>query len=237
MSEILEFPIAELIPDRIAVLEDQGVPAGTAVSEQIEDLYCVACRLLAETATPVGVLREISTSAFAHVYSGEGRNEPRTPLGDIFERADHLALFAVTLGEQPGHEIGSRFESNDFALACMLDSAASLAAERAATVAERRFSEMLHTTGRATPATGALRYSPGYCGWHISGQKKLFEFLHPERIGLTLRESFLMEPLKSVSGVIVAGHRDIHNFPITYQFCSDCDTRSCRQRLRALFAG
>jgi hypothetical protein len=46
-----------------------------------------------------------------------------------------------------------------------------------------------------------------------------------------------MEPLKSVSGVIVAGQKDIHNFPISYQFCSDCDTRSCRHRLRALFAG
>jgi len=235
MTEILEFSIAELMPDRKVVLEDQGVPAGMAVSEQIEDLYHLACRLLAETAAPVGVLREISASAFAHVYLGEGKNELRTPVGDIFDRADHLALFAVTLGARPGHEIGRRFESNDFALACMLDSAASLAADRAAAVAERRFSEMLHKTGRTTPATGVLRYSPGYCGWHISGQRKLFGFLHPEQIGLTLRESYLMEPLKSVSGVIVAGHRDIHNFPISYQFCRDCETRSCRQRLRALY--
>jgi hypothetical protein len=237
MSEILELSVAELMPDTTAVLENQGVPAGTTVSEQIEDLYYVACRLLAETATPVGVLSEISNSDFAHVYSGEGRNELRTPVGDMFERADHLALFAVTLGERPGHEIGSLFESNDFALACMLDSTASLAADRAAAVTERQFSEVLQTTGRTTPATGVLRYSPGYCGWHISGQKKLFEFLRPEQIGLTLRESFLMEPLKSVSGVIVAGHRDIHNFPISYNCCSDCDTRSCRRRLRTLFAG
>jgi len=237
MSDILEFSVAELVPDRTAVLENQGIPAGTAVSQQIQDLYYLACGLLAEAAAPVGVLCEISASAFAHVYMGEGRNEPRTPVGDIFERADHLALFAVTLGERPGQEIGSRFESNDFALACMLDSTASMAADKAAAVAEQRFSDTLQATGRTTPETGVLRYSPGYCGWHISGQKRLFEFLRPEQIGLTLRDSFLMEPLKSVSGVIVAGHRDIHNFPISYQFCSDCDTRSCRQRLRALFAG
>ena len=82
--------------------------------------------------------------------------------------------------------------------------------------------------------TALLRYSPGYCGWHVSGQKRLFEFLQPQQIGITLRESFLMQPLKSISGVMIAGPIDIHRFKNDYPFCERCETEGCRERIRAL---
>ena len=68
----------------------------------------------------------------------------------------------------------------------------------------------------AATGIGVLRYSPGYCGWHISGQRRLFAHLRPERIGITLHDSYLMEPLKSVSGVLIAGAKEIHAFADTY---------------------
>jgi hypothetical protein len=40
-----------------------------------------------------------------------------------------------------------------------------------------------------------------------------------------------MEPLKSVSGVIAAGPAEIHDFEMTYSFCRDCVTKSCRERI------
>jgi hypothetical protein len=76
-----------------------------------------------------------------------------------------------------------------------------------------------------------LRYSPGYCGWHISGQRKLFDFLKPETIGISLRESHLMEPLKSVSGVVIVGPAGIHAFQDEYPFCERCKTHGCRERI------
>ena len=201
------------------------------MSGEIEALCTAALELLAEVAAPAGVLREISESDFEVVYQGEGRNEPRTPVEDIFTRAETLALFAVTLGPRVSREIEQRFQVNDLALGAMLDSAASVAADRLAGAAEDRLREVLSASGRR-PAV--LRYSPGYCGWHISGQRKLFEFLHPEQIGISLRKSFLMEPLKSVSGVMIAGPREIHDFEMSYPFCSRCETRGCRARIRAL---
>ncbi|UCG87813.1 MAG: hypothetical protein JSW71_04505 [Gemmatimonadota bacterium] len=236
MTEVLELSPDEVRPERHDVFENQGIPLDAAVSPQIARLYSQAEIILADTAAPVGVLCEISRSDFAIVYRGEGRNEPNTPVGDIFELADRLALFTVTLGAETSAEIARRFDANDFALACMLDSAASVAADKTADLLERRYADSLRRGEWQRENGGVLRYSPGYCGWHISGQRKLFEFLRPEQIGVTLRDSFLMEPLKSVSGVIVAGPREIHNFPITYGFCKQCETRSCRQRLRALFA-
>jgi hypothetical protein len=236
VTGVHEFSFSDVAPEKKAVLENQGIPPGTALSDQIEQVYEEAITIIRSTAAPTGVLSEISQARFAKVYEGEGRNEPTTPVGDIFEKSDYLALFAVTVGRRTSEEITRRFDANDFAVASMLDSAASAVAENAADLVEQRFGESLKTRSRFSATTGVLRYSPGYCGWHISGQKKLFECLSPERIGLSLRASFLMEPLKSVSGVIIAGPREIHNFPISYDFCSQCETRSCRQRLRALYA-
>jgi hypothetical protein len=82
-----------------------------------------------------------------------------------------------------------------------------------------------------------LRYSPGYCGWHVSGQRKLFDYLLPEEIGITLRESFLMQPLKSISGVVIAGRRQIFDFENTFDFCDDCSTWTCRERISAILGG
>ncbi len=79
-----------------------------------------------------------------------------------------------------------------------------------------------------------MRYSPGYCGWHVSGQMALFDYLGPDAVGITLTESFLMHPLKSVSGVIVAGQPDIHRFVHDFPFCAACTGKECRERIGSL---
>jgi hypothetical protein len=58
--------------------------------------------------------------------------------------------------------------------------------------------------------------------------------LRPEEIGITLRESCLMEPLKSISGVLVAARPEDHRFDNTYQFCRTCSTQTCRSRIAAV---
>jgi hypothetical protein len=129
--------------------------------------------------------------------------------------------------------IGELFATREFALGSVLDAAASEATERAGDAVERRFREC---AGGAPADAAALRYSPGYCGWDMTGQRALFAALRPEEIGITLRESCLMEPLKSMSGVIVAGPAAIHEFEDTYDFCADCRTRGCRDRIRRAVA-
>ena len=236
MTTILEFQAADVAPDRDAVLERLGIPAGVGLAERTERLYAEATGLLAESAAPAGVLADIPVSQFRAVYHGEGRNAPRSPVADICARAEHLALFAVTLGERTSQAVSRCFAEQNFALAYVLDAMASVAADDIADLAERRFAAILRERGWKTPDGAALRYSPGYCGWDVTGQRKLFEYLRPEQMGLTLTDSCLMKPLKSVSGVIMAGPRAMHRFPPTYDFCERCEERTCRSRLRALAA-
>jgi hypothetical protein len=77
-----------------------------------------------------------------------------------------------------------------------------------------------------------LSYSPGYCGWDISAQKKLFAYLQPKNIGIRLNDSYLMTPLKSVSGVLIDGKKEIHIFQNNFDFCESCKTHSCRERIK-----
>ncbi|HVP13178.1 MAG TPA: vitamin B12 dependent-methionine synthase activation domain-containing protein [Phycisphaerae bacterium] len=261
MTEILTFTAAEADPDLAEVMANQGIPASrlppdptpvcdcsvssastdrtpirTALPETIRNLYLAARGLFAETARPIGILAGIPLRDFETIHRGDGRNEPATPVGDIFHRADHLALYAATVGQRVSERITDCFRSRDFALGAMLDAMASAAADKLGELIESRFLRMLSDKGQVSPGTRALRYSPGYCGWHISGQRSLFDFLRPENIGILLTESFLMQPLKSVSGVIIVGQEGIHAFQDVYPFCAKCRTHGCRERIRSLAA-
>lgn len=236
MTTPLDLAPADVAPERAHVLRQLGIPPDAEVSERAEQVYRAAAELFAATVAPAGVLADVTPAEFEVVYRGEGRNERDTPVGIIFPRAEHLALFAVTLGPRIGEALTRCFAAQDFALAYTLDAMASVAADTAAEVAERRYEDALRARGWAAADGAALRYSPGYCGWDLTGQRRLFAELHPETIGLTLTDSCLMQPLKSVSGAILAGPRAIHRFPPTYDFCDRCESRTCRDRLRALAA-
>ena len=127
-------------------------------------------------------------------------NAPETPLGVIFPRADHLHLFAFTLGARISREIERLFQAHDFALGVRAGRRGFAAADNAGREAESWDPECQARQDRDQAFGSVLLYSPGYCGWHISGQKKLFECLRPERIGIRLNARFLMKPLKSLSG-------------------------------------
>lgn len=237
MSDVFAFAPEEVSPDREAVLAQLGIPAAAELSDRIERLYAHAIGVLATTVAPRGILEEIPLGDFDGVYGGEGKNAAETPLALIAPRAEHLALFAVTLGEPLSRAVAECFAGADFALGYALDAMASVAADAAAVLAERRFAAALQDRGWDAADGAVLRYSPGYCGWDITGQRRLFAALRPGPIGLTLTDSCLMQPLKSVSGVLVAGPRAIHRFPPTFDCCARCVERTCRDRLAALFGG
>jgi hypothetical protein len=231
---IVDFSVSDVVPERRAVLQSLGIPPRATVPRHIEDLYQEGLQRFTETAAPIGIVDPIGIEEFNAVFAGEGLNEPDALVGDVFPRAAHLALFAVTVGGLTSQAITEGFETKDFAVASMLDALASESADMAAEVLERRYEDQLRAQGWNGSDGGVLRYSPGYCGWNVTGQKRLFRYLEPERIGLTLTDSCLMQPLKSVSGVIIAGSKAIHQFKPTYSYCSTCETHACRERLRAL---
>jgi hypothetical protein len=211
-----------------------GVPPDSEQGERVEQLVADALRELRRGACPRGVVASVTADEFAEVYEGEGDNDAPSPLAEIFPRAEGIVLFAATLGAPLSERISALFDEGSLALAAMLDAAASEATELAGVHLDGLVLEGTRLEGQANQFTRALRYSPGYCGWNLTGQRALFAALGPGEIGVTLADSCLMEPIKSISGVIVLGPREIHEFEDDYAFCSDCRTHDCRRRIAEL---
>jgi len=235
MTERVEWTAHESIPARKDVLHLQGIPPDGPVPARIEALADAATAIYLRVAEPRAIVGEIDRAAFGDVYRGEGRNASETPLDVIVPKAERLALFAATVGPHATARIRELFDAHDLALGCMLDSVCSAAADHLAELLSARYLAMVGMTGEsASRGWRVLPYSPGYCGWHVSGQKKLFASLGPEEIGITLNASCLMQPLKSVSGVLVAGPGAIHKFHPTFPFCDECREKPCRERMAAV---
>ncbi len=189
MLGITHFPRSTATPDRHTVLRAQGIPDEASVPKRVAALIDDGFEIYSSTVDATGIRSEISIEEFDAVYRGEGRNASRTPLEGIFPDAHGLALFAVTVGEAVCSEIRRLFKTGDPALGYTLDTIASAGAEGLADAMARDYQD---TVSRSNPNASDVRvlpYSPGYCGWHVSGQAKLFELLQPERIGISLNAS------------------------------------------------
>jgi hypothetical protein len=231
---ISDIKTEKITPPIESILQNQGVPEDAELTQSVADILKQAYDIFSLLCEPKTIISEITISQFSVVYNGSGRNEIETPVEIIYPQAKILELFAVTLGEELSDKIQELFQSSDFALGSMLDSLASEATELAGLFIENEQMKKLRDNNKITKKDAVVRYSPGYCGWHLSGQKKLFEYLIPEKIGITLNSSFLMKPIKSISGVMIIGNRRIHQFVPSYPFCRDCQAPSCLSRMKVI---
>jgi hypothetical protein len=234
MRQVMRIEPAHLRAPLEDVIERLGMARDDVVSPRLARLCEEASTVFERTAAPRALLDEVSTDEFAHVYEGEGVNAPAAPLDEIYPRAESLALFAATLGSALDERIRDLFQRGDPSLAYVLDVTASAAADRLADLTAQRFGAALARDGRKPRHAAVLSYSPGYCGWHISGQRLLFERLRPGEIDISLTSHCLMDPIKSVSGVVIAAKASAHRFRPAYPFCDTCKTRECHGRIAAI---
>lgn len=145
------------------------------------------------------------------------------------EDADALALFIATSGVEFEKWLHQVKDSGDIMKEFIADAIGSEIAE--ATV--RAMSDDLEQTQSLSGNKISNSYSPGYCGWHVREQKGLFSMLPPDPCGVTLSDSSLMTPIKSVSGIIAVGSK-VKKMPYGCQICA---MKTCyKKRAKALAA-
>ena len=234
MNKRVPIKINDIIPASNDVLNHQGIPEDAVIPDHIISLFEDAVNFIKEKAKPVSIVKEVTVNEFDNIFEGERKNEDKAPLENIYPRSNDLTLFALTLGSGIVDAIEDLFNKNDFALAAMLDSVASMAADKSVEILEAYLYNNLSEKNLTKNGSVVLGYSPGYCGWDLSGQKKLFEYLNPGEIGVTLNQSYLMSPLKSVSGILVHCNKEIHVFESSFTFCSYCKNQTCHDRIEKI---
>lgn len=229
MRKVLRVGAAAILPARSRALLRAGIPADRKPSARILDLFEKASALFVAEARPVGVFEEISLEELLAVHHDGRPEDEESVLERVAPLASRLALFAATVGEPVCARIRQLFAEGDSPLGLLLDAVAS---EATTALAEELGEAFL--AERPDPALAVLAYSPGYCGWGVSGQRALFARLAPREAGISLSESALMAPVKSVSGVLVAATPKAHRFRPDFEFCDFCAERNCLDRMASL---
>ncbi|MGK7394410.1 MAG: hypothetical protein ACNS62_07545 [Candidatus Cyclobacteriaceae bacterium M3_2C_046] len=132
--------------------------------------------------------------------------------------ASAFALFLCTAGSRISTKSKELTNQGESVLAYIYDLLGSLMVEKAMDEVMIQMQEDLPPGYRMTN-----RYSPGYCYWALDQQKTLFSFFPEGASGIYLTPSCLMQPLKSISGIIGLGP-DVQ--PSAYQ-CNICEDQDC----------
>lgn len=133
--------------------------------------------------------------------------------------ADYLAVFIATAGAQYQQWFEQEAHSGDILREFVAHNIGSEIAEAAG----RYMGQTLAAECAAKGLVTGNPYSPGYCGWDITDQRILFALMRTATCGVTLSDSCLMNPIKSVSGIIPVGRavkKEAYG-------CEICNKKSC----------
>lgn len=137
-------------------------------------------------------------------------------------KSEKAALFICTAGPEIGTKSRLLMNERDLLTGYVYDVIGSEVVEAAADLMQSDVEqEAAHSGLRITN-----RYSPGYCGWDVAEQHKLFSFFPDNYCRITLTSSALMDPVKSVSGIIGIGE----NVKRNRYTCNMCDMNDCIYR-------
>lgn len=196
------------------------------LSLRVETAVHRARQEICESARPQAVTRIMSHKVEHGTVIPEGHLPLESQiLAEVFSSCERLAVFLLTLGEDVDHRIREMMERKPH-YGFILDTAASVAAESTAQYVQDRLRETLEPDETTT-----LRYSPGYCGWPIGEQEKLFPLLPSDRIGVRLLDNALMSPRKSISGLIGIGTSEA--IQLSGNACRTCKKNNCPHRREA----
>lgn len=136
-----------------------------------------------------------------------------------FKNASSFSLFICTAGKEITEYAKELSLNGDPILSYVFDVIGSVTVEKATDKIQKSLEEECQKLGLNI----SDRFSPGYCEWSVSEQQKLFALMPENFCGVSLSESSLMSPIKSVSGIIAIG-KDVKQKG--YQ-CNWCNEKNC----------
>ena len=149
--------------------------------------------------------------------------------GDVVRKhlagAARVVFLAATIGESVEEAVTRHFDEGRYAHSVLLDAAATTAVEQVCDACEAMLRPQLAKQGFSM----RWRFSPGYGDWDIHAQPELLRLTEGATIGVSLTESFMLCPRKSVTAVIglVRGENSDKELP---KGCAMCPKLDCPSR-------
>ena len=226
-------------------------------AESDEKMRASLERLEAQMDETESLLFDAAEPAFTYKALNAGQLTVRgASLAKHLEGCDRTVVMAVTLGHTVDRLI-SETQASKIALGVVIDSGASVMAERAANMAEEKIrAELAEAQTRAKRAADAAadvadadsagnqtaplfmtpRFSPGYGDSPLEMQEQVLDLLDAkDQLGITLSKGYMMSPSKSITAIIgLADH------PVTGRLatCDECVLKDkCQLRKEGKLCG
>ena len=200
--------------------------AGLAKADFDEAMITAACEECALLAAPRVQWELYDYDCKTNIVRAE---PPFTMEGNSIRKhlagAERIVFLAATIGEAVEDAVTRHFDEGSYAYSVLLDAAATTAVEQTCDACEAMLRPQFAKEGFAM----RWRFSPGYGDWDIHAQRSLLRLTRADAIGISLTESFMLCPRKSVTAVIglVRGGSDGKELPRGCAVCSklDCPSR------------
>jgi cobalamin-dependent methionine synthase I len=193
-TQLKEIPLAV---SKDAVIEKMGGKNHTAISRRMTGAVERVLDDIAETASAQAIYAVLPVNNVdGNVTLDDQHTISSKKVQKVLGPCQKAVVFVTTIGPRVDQLIQQKMQEQPH-YGFILDTAASVAAETAAQYLYDHIDQIIEDDQGLT-----MRYSPGYCDWPVTEQKKLFNLLPSNHIGVTLTETACMSPRKSVSGVI-----------------------------------
>jgi hypothetical protein len=215
----------EIDPDEVLRFQGykRGVDApGPDVRALLEEALALGRTLMAPRA--VIRWRELRSRADDQLVLDDGPVFTIPGIAQTWGAVREVAGAVVTIGDALERRVAALWEARELPLAAMLDSVGSGAVESLA----EHVNDVLCQEGIARGVRVTNRISPGYGGWDVAEQPRLFDLVSGAPIGVALNEACFMVPEKSITLLVGAGPdaRVDHYF----SQCARCWMAGCAYR-------
>lgn len=140
--------------------------------------------------------------------------------------ADYIIMAVITIGDALDKKISQSFSDGDYMKGMVYDTIASTALEY---LSKSLWQDLMNEAmSRGFGITHRL--CPGDSRWNIKDQAIIFKNLDASSIGVTLNESYMMNPIKSSSIVYGIG-KNVKTSLVDHD-CDECDLIDCIYRHR-----
>jgi hypothetical protein len=138
-------------------------------------------------------------------------------VGNLLGGAQEVIILVCTLGAALENRASQYFAEGFPARGYLLDGLGTVALGRLAETARRE----IEASAQARGLQASTPISPGHADWRLAEQRVLFDLLPSRETGVTLTQTYLMVPRKSLSMAVGLGEKMItHTEGTQCQYCS-----------------
>jgi len=209
--------------DILSLLGDGEIGGLDGHTQEIIHQYTSECRKIMTPRGGYNVLKVIDAGSKDSIEIDGLRFETGKIIHKMLRHSESFAFFVATAGRGPEELARKLMDEGAYLEGYITDLIASTIVESVA----NQVHEQIRSRAEESGMNVTNHYSPGYCSWDVAEQQKLFSLFPSDLCGVTLSDSSLMSPIKSISGVIGIGAQ------VTYSnyTCEICSMKTCMFRM------